>query len=520
MRDVTENLMSQRAVSAVHRIETIRTNAPVALMSLLAGLTLLRYWIALRTGLTDDEAYYRLWSLGPSLSFLDHPPFVAWIIAAGRWIAGDTPVGVRFLGPLVLGAGTLILWRTATLLTDVTTVLWAVVFLMAMPLLSIGSVVMTPDLPSVYFYGLVLLSLAELDRSQNANWWLATGLFAGLGLLSKYTNFFAGIVIVLWLVVVPRNRKWASCVQFWLGGLLAAAIFSPVIVWNAAHGWSSFAKQFGRIGASEGIGILHPVELVAGMAFLESPLIAILAGAGLISCGRRLYAKGDSKDWLIVLSIVPMLGYFALHSLHGRVQANWLAPIYPPLAISAAMGLTTMIPVHWRLRVGTAAAFAGLATTLAIFAFAAGSVPLLRKDPTAQMRGWPELAAEIDRARSASGARWLATSSYATTGQLAFALKDSAHVAQLSERIRYEHLPQLSSSVANSPALYVELQRRSNEALLTQCFTNVRPLSNLTRSTVTGRRETYVVYFVGGISPECLAAGGELRAAPVAAPAY
>ena len=44
--------------------------------------------------------------------------------------------------------------------------------------------------------------------SQRANWWLAFGLFAGLGLLSQYTNLFVGAGVLLWLVLLPGNWHW------------------------------------------------------------------------------------------------------------------------------------------------------------------------------------------------------------------------------------------------------------------------------------------------------------------------
>jgi len=47
-------------------------------------LALLRGVVAASVDLSDDEAYYRLWALAPALSYLDHPPMVAWLIAAGR----------------------------------------------------------------------------------------------------------------------------------------------------------------------------------------------------------------------------------------------------------------------------------------------------------------------------------------------------------------------------------------------------------------------------------------------------
>ncbi|HML29208.1 MAG TPA: hypothetical protein PKE16_10280, partial [Hyphomicrobium sp.] len=70
------------------------------LIAVALGLTAVRLAIASYTGLVDDEAYYRIWSLAPSLSYLDHPPMIAWIIGAGRALGGDDTLGVRLLAPI------------------------------------------------------------------------------------------------------------------------------------------------------------------------------------------------------------------------------------------------------------------------------------------------------------------------------------------------------------------------------------------------------------------------------------
>ena len=84
--------------TAALRIDT----ADRVLIAVALALFALRLVIAGNTGLVDDEAYYRIWSLAPALSYFDHPPMVAWIIAAGRAIAGDTVIGVRLLAPASL----------------------------------------------------------------------------------------------------------------------------------------------------------------------------------------------------------------------------------------------------------------------------------------------------------------------------------------------------------------------------------------------------------------------------------
>ena len=47
----------------------------------LAGFALLftacHFYFAAHVGLTNDEAYYRLWAMHPALSYFDHPPMLA-----------------------------------------------------------------------------------------------------------------------------------------------------------------------------------------------------------------------------------------------------------------------------------------------------------------------------------------------------------------------------------------------------------------------------------------------------------
>src|SRR5688572_1936700 len=202
-----------------------RVDRPAAvLLAAILALGLVRVWLAASLGLTEDEAYYRLWALAPARSYLDHPPMTGWMIAFGRWVAGDTPLGIRLPAILVSLGGPLVLWRTASILLGPIVARRATWIALAMPLLAVGGVIITPDTPSVLFWGLAGWALAELYSSRNANWWLVVGLTAGLGLLSKYSNLFVGASILLWLAWSPGNRVWLRRWQLWAGGVLACLL--------------------------------------------------------------------------------------------------------------------------------------------------------------------------------------------------------------------------------------------------------------------------------------------------------
>src|SRR4029077_13569959 len=63
-----------------------------------AGLTLMRGIFAAVHLLQVDEAYYWTWSKESVISYLDHPPMVAWCIHLGTAIFGDSNFGVRVSG--------------------------------------------------------------------------------------------------------------------------------------------------------------------------------------------------------------------------------------------------------------------------------------------------------------------------------------------------------------------------------------------------------------------------------------
>jgi 4-amino-4-deoxy-L-arabinose transferase-like glycosyltransferase len=474
------------------------SRARILIFALIAVPFLVRIWLASAIPLTEDEAYYRLWALAPAKSYLDHPPMVAWMMAAGLAIAGDNPLGIRLPAILATAISTLVLWRTAFLLTDRTSALFAVIFASSMPLLCVGAIVMTPDTPSVLFVVLGMWALAELDRSRHPMWWLVVGVFAGLGLLSKYTNFFFGLSIVIWLVAVRANWRWFRSWQLYAGGVIALALFAPVIAWNIEHGGASFAKQFGRIAAVDGFKIIWQLEMWGALLLLVGPVLFFLVLLGVAETANRYFHRGCSASALLLALSAPLLIYFFIHALHGRVQANWPAPVYPVFAILAAIGTSTIrdpLTRRW-----SAIAGAGVSAVLSILIYAHALMPFYVssrfKEPTHQLRGWQELATQLDELARRRGVAYIATTSYGTTGQLAFYLDRSRPVLQLDERIRYAHLESPAPELFSKRGLAFDLARRMPLQELESRFRTVELLGEFTRSYRGEPLQKYVGYVV------------------------
>ncbi|MES0809696.1 glycosyltransferase family 39 protein [Roseibium sp. SCPC15] len=472
---------------------------PAGLMVIVGLLTVLKLYAASNAHFVEDEAYYRIWGLFPAVSYYDHPPMIGWWIAAGQAVFGDTIFAVRFLLILTGLIGTLALWRTASILFDARVAGWAVLFFNSSLLVGIGGILATPDAPSVFFWGLSLWAIAELSHSRNANWWLMVGLMAGCGLLAKYSVLFLGAGIVLWLLWVPEARRWWTTWQLWIGGAIAIVCFSPVLYWNHLHEWVSFYKQFGRAG-SGGYTAKYIFEFVGALVGLLNPLIAVLAGLGAATLFRS-FRRRENAASLLILTALPFILYLLYHSLHSRVQANWPAPLFPTFAIAAAVfvGGLRADQLFWKR---FAAGGVGLGVLIAVVVQLHAVSPITgqfaRKDPTFQLRGWPEIGEAVRAFVSEEGAAYVATTSYGLNGQIDYLLKDTVPVVQLTERIRYVMAPEPDMSMFGKPGLYVAEKRRNKEGELRNSFSSVEKLGELARKVDGVRLEDLVVYRIEG----------------------
>ncbi len=410
--------------------------------------------------MAPDEAYYWVWSHALAPGYLDHPPMVALWIRAGTMLAGEGNLGVRLLAPIAAACGSVLLVQATTdLVPGRGRGVWAAVLLNATLLFAVGATTMTPDTPLLLFWTMTLWALARLHATGRGVWWLVAGLAAGLALDSKYTAVLLAPAILLWLVASPQMRPWLRKPHPWAAALLAALVFSPVLAWNAAHGWASFAKQGARAGDWNPARSLQFIgELLGGQLGLATPLVAVIAGAALVLAVRRACA-GDSP-WVLLAAVTALpAAVFVQHALGDRVQANWPAILYPGLAI-AATGLGS----RWQ-RLFTPALALGFGLTAIVWVQAILSPVALpmRLDPTLlRLGGWQTLADEIDSVARQQEARYIAVDNYGQAALLARLLPQGDTVLGAEGRWSLFALPDAGSVINGQPGLLVRSARRDD----------------------------------------------------------
>src|SRR5215472_8689152 len=192
-----------------HELRKVATGLVRNTSLTILALVALRLIAAAFTPLTFDEAYYWMWSKHLAGGYYDHPPMVALVIRAGTLIAGDTELGVRLVSILLALPMSLAVYRSAAILfEDQRAGATAAILLNVTLIAAVGTLIVTPDAPSLVAASFVLFFLAKVLESGRGAWWLAVGAAVGCALLSKYTSLFFGPAILMWVAVVSKQRRW------------------------------------------------------------------------------------------------------------------------------------------------------------------------------------------------------------------------------------------------------------------------------------------------------------------------
>ncbi len=466
---------------------------------IVTALVALRLVAAAFTPLTFDEAYYWMWSKHLAGGYYDHPPMVALVIRAGTAVSGDTELGVRLVSILLALPMSYAIWRSAEILFGGRRVAAsAVVLLNATLMAAVGTLIVTPDAPLLVASSFVLFFLAKVLETGRGAWWLAVGAAAGCALLSKYTAMFFGLAILIWLVAVPKLRSWLWSPWPYLGGLVALALFAPVILWNADHQWVSFIKQLGR-ARIEDFRPAFVAELIPTQIGFATPLVFILGAMGLHAMAWRRTGTLAAR-MLVNTMFWTIVAYFVWHSLHARVEANWFAPVYPAFAVAAAVAANL---TSWEGRRRQLAGFCrrwAAPTGIALFVLLVvqantGLLSGYRRDATVRSVGvgWREIAGEIEAVRLRVGASCILAPDYGTTSWLAFYLPKGTCVAQQGQRIRWINMGEPDASLLRGKLLYVDDALPTGRPFLKNYFAHVEKVGEVQRKRGPLVVETYLL---------------------------
>jgi 4-amino-4-deoxy-L-arabinose transferase-like glycosyltransferase/membrane-associated phospholipid phosphatase len=415
---------------------------------LIGGLLLFRlgYLASGTIELSEDEAYQWLWSKHPDLSYYSKPPLIAYAQLLGTWLWGDTEFGIRFFSPVIAALLGWLLLRFLAREADARTGFGLMLLSVATPLLAVGATLMTIDSLSVFFWTAAMLSGWQAVRRDSTRAWIWTGLWMGLGFLSKYVGLFQwvcwGVFFLLW---PPARAQWRRP-----GPYLALAITLvstlPVLVWNARHHWITLThlEERGGLDTAWEPTLRHLLGFLGAEAGLLNPVLFVLLIVSVVAFWRR-HRQRPLMVYCFSMG-APLFLFYLLLSLRAPVLPNWVAPSVIPLF--CLMALHRHLGAAEGARVWTPWLVAGGALGLVTVAIlhetdlvgrVSGWRLPARLDPLRRVRGWDATAQVVESARARLEAEgtpaFVIGDHYGLTSLLTFYLPGARQAASTAPRV-------------------------------------------------------------------------------------
>ncbi len=421
--------------------------------------------------ITPQEAYYWYYSLHPDFSYFDHPPAAAYSIWLGVKLFGNTSFGVKFMATvwsaltmfvLYLTAKDFVLRQAKTGNAEKQSALAVALYLLTI-FGHLYAVTLVPDTPLLFFWILTVYFVQKILITENRNYWFAAGVSLGFALISKYTAVVLLGSIFFFFLFSKKYRRELLTFYPYAAVVLAFAVFSPVIYWNAEHNWASFLFQ--SVNRAEHdthpIQTKYIIQLFFSQLFMLTPLVFVLFSGSLVRIIKKW--RENEKFHLFFWSSAVIIGGFTLVSLTSLVKMNWLLPGYLALLIIAAVMFENNLTEQSRAT-KTGIAFS---VFLIVTAYSLMLVPNVPLGEGNTWSGWQDAAQKIKKIQKEKGGAakcFLFANSYKSASLLKFYLNDDSQETY-SANIFGENGLQFSiwgipDSLKGKNALYVFTDRR------------------------------------------------------------
>jgi hypothetical protein len=330
--------------------------------------------VSARYGYVRDELYFLSAGQHPAFGYVDQPPLTPLLARLGSVLTGNTLAGFRVLPALALGAlvvmtammsGRLGAGRTGQVLAALAAATCAE-YLGAMHEL-------TTTTPDFVFWAATLLLVMKLLASQDPRWWVAIGGCAGLASEAKWNIAFLLAALAAGFLLTGARRLLLSRYLL-IGGLIAAALAAPDLIWQAAHGWPGL-EVFRALQSEAGhnrlvywpaqilyTGVVLTPLWVAGAAWSLRSAAARPFRPVAIACvtvialqfvlGGKAYYPGAAFTFLLAAGCVPLERRLARRRTdrapRGRLGGRRIAPAFragTAMVVSAALAAPGILPV-------------------------------------------------------------------------------------------------------------------------------------------------------------------------------
>ena len=264
------------------------------------------------TPISEDEAYYWLWSQNLDWGYFDHPPMIAWWVSLGYKLF-QNELGVRLITVILNGFSLIFLAQILNPKTIKQIRLFAVITASTL-VIQVFSFLSTPDAPLLFFTLFYLFSFKTFLEKNS----LVSSLLLALSLAGLVCSKYHGILVIAF-TLLPILKIWWRNPKFYFAVGLSLLLYSPHILWLFQHDFIPIKYHFLDRSSDSEFEWQKPL-IYAGMYFLgAAPFLSYFIFKAILT----FKPQNPFQKSIWGLAILPGI-FFFISTFKDNVQAQWL----------------------------------------------------------------------------------------------------------------------------------------------------------------------------------------------------
>ena len=271
------------------------------------------------------------WASNLDWGFNKHPPFSAFAAEVFYQIFGSQDWAYYFLSQLFVITAFFAVYKfSEEILNDKKLALLSILLLEGIYFYNFTTPEFNVNVAQLPFWALTVYYTWRCIRNDKATDYVLLGLFAGLGILSKYLFIYLIIGIKLVFIYFIRKGKKIKFLHYFIAGPITLLILLPHLIWLTENNYITIAYGLQRTG---GVGsfldhLIYPLIFLGKQIGLLIPFL--LMSFFLI---KKIKYKINLKDkklvFLILITIAPVFLMLLTSMIMGaKIRTMWMTPFY------------------------------------------------------------------------------------------------------------------------------------------------------------------------------------------------
>lgn len=264
----------------------------------------------------------------------DKNPFLnAWLTALAMHVSGPSSWAMYLMSQLSVVTCFVCVWKLGKKMLSPLEALFAVLLLEGVQYFNVHAIDFDDNTLELGLWGLSTLFLYKAVREKNNIAWLLTGLFAGLGLMTKYYTAILLLMMLLFLCSSSLLRQQFKNPYLYAGFTLLLLLILPHCIWLMSHDYITIHYAYERMTDHPAwtSHLYYPLKFTWDQlaAFSPAVLLALLLYFGRKS-NKSLTPSIDPTDraFLMYLGLGPFLFTVLLSLCTGiHLRAAWGQPL-------------------------------------------------------------------------------------------------------------------------------------------------------------------------------------------------